>query len=342
MIPLPEWSWFLGFWFGTVIGSFLNVVIYRVPRGLSLSKPANSFCPKCKHPLKTADLVPLVSYLVLGRKCRYCHEPVSARYFAVEFLTGVVWAGIWWQYLLVQQEPAKMLAYAAAASCLIAIIFIDWELYIIPDQINAVLWLIGMLYSGWLIYQNSPGAWTWGMPSGVAGWIVGVGLIWGIAFLGLVAFRKDAMGHGDIKMARGIGAVLFPALTVMSVGLAVVVGAVLGVVQILLRGKPTEPEGNESEEEGEEMPPETIGSLVRCGLGYLLLIDVIGLLFPKVYKAWFGEDPYAIEEDLETFEVERTMIPFGPYLALGAIIAAVFHGPIFEWFEAYQQWAGMR
>jgi len=334
----PEWTWVLGLAFGAAIGSFLNVVIYRMPRGLSLYNPPNSFCPKCQHRLLMSDMIPLLTWLFRRGKCKYCGAPVSSRYFWVELLNGSIWAGIWWQYLIAEANPAKAICFALAASTLVAIIFIDWELYIIPDQINAFLLFVGLAFNGWLYYVKSPAATINGWPSSVVGALVGVGVLWGIAFLGRLLFRKDAMGHGDIKMARGIGAVLFPITAVMSFGLAVALGAVLGVAQVLLRKG--EGAAQESEPEGDSAyVPESIGSLLKCGVGYILCIDVIGLFIPKLYRAWFEEDPFEPIEDLEDFEAGHTMIPFGPYLALGAIVAAVFETQLLRAFHSYWQWA---
>jgi len=338
----PQWTWIVGLLIGAAIGSFLNVVIYRMPRGISLSNPKNSFCPSCKHQLTVLDLFPLFSWLFLRGRCRHCKAKVSSRYFFVELITGSIWAGIWYEYLIAGSDPARAFAFALAAAALVAIIFIDWELYIIPDQVNAWLLVIGLAYNGWLIYQKAPEAWTWGMPSAVAGALVGIAILWGIAFLGRLIFRKDAMGHGDIKMARGIGAVLFPATAVASFGIAVALGAVLGVAQVLLRGRGgTEDEtANDANKEEEEMPPESISSLLKSGLGYVLCFDIIGLFIPSFYKVWYGEDPYEpISEEADDFEVERTMIPFGPYLALGAIVATVFQTRLMDWVQAYWRWA---
>lgn len=339
----PDWTVIVGFYLGAIIGSFLNVVIYRLPRRIPLGKPAKSFCPACEHPLGVPDLFPLFSWLLLRGKCRYCKAKVSSRYFWVEILNGLVWGGLWWQHFVAGADPARAIAYALAGSALVAIIFIDWELLIIPDEINAFLLFVGLGYNGWLYYKASEAATTWGMPSSLAGWIVGTGVLWGIAFLGRVVFRKDAMGHGDIKMARGIGAVLFPLVALESFALAVVFGAVFGVAQVIWMNRvdrtesSTEPVGIDSEEEFE--PPETIGSLLKCGLGYLLCIDVIGLFVPRLYELWFGVPAFATaEEEYENFEVERTMIPFGPYLALGAICAAVFAQQIGAGVDRYLDW----
>lgn len=343
------WSSFAGLLIGAAIGSFLNVVIYRLPRGISLNNPKNSFCPNCRHQLTVLDLFPLFSYLFLRGRCRHCKVKVPIRYFIVELICGSIWAGIWYQYLVATWDPARGIAYAFAASALVAIIFIDWELYIIPDQVNASLLVIGLGFNGWLFYQNSPHAWTWGMPSAIAGALAGIAALWGVAFVGRLVFRKDAMGHGDIKMARGIGAVLFPATALVSFGLAVFMGAIFGVAQVLMRPKDDVNEVTTSHgEEGdavlqdadeEELPPESISSLLKSGIGYVLCFDIIGLFIPSFYKTWYGEDPFEPISEATGFEVERTMIPFGPYLAFGAIIATVFQNRLLEWVQAYWQWA---
>lgn len=333
----PEWTWLVGLLIGATIGSFLNVVIYRTPRNLSLSNPKFSFCPACKHRLTGPDLFPLFSWLFLRGKCRHCKASVPSRYFFVEVATGLVFAGVWRQYLILGHDPARALAYAAGAATLVAIIFIDWEFFIIPDSVNAFLAIVGVAYNAYLYFAGRPEATTWGIPSALAGWIVGVAVLWGIAFLGRIAFRKDAMGHGDIKMARGIGAVLFPAAAVLSFGLAIVLGAVLGVAQILLRKAPQSEEGVDDADE--EIAPETVASLVKSGVGYMLGFDILGQFAPKFYESWFGESPTVDFEELESWQADQTMIPFGPYLALGAIIAAVYAGPLLKGVDAYLDWA---
>lgn len=352
----PTWTWLIGAWIGAFFGSFLNVVIYRIPRGLSLSDPKNSFCPKCKHRLMVPDLVPMLSWVFLGGKCRHCGAKVSSRYFFVELLTFAIWGALWYRFLVQGSDIATFLAYAAAGSALVAIIFIDLELYIIPDQINGFLWLVGILLNVWLFIAGRPEAMTWGMPSALAGWLTGVGAIWGIALFGRVLFGKDAMGHGDIKMARGVGAVVFPAAALMSFGVAVFFGAVFGIVQILARGGERRVGGvpsdvlNSKESAGEadgessaseieaDWEPEPIPVLLKCGLGYLLCVDIAGIYVPRLYERWFGEPQFVPLEEEEAFEVERTMIPFGPYLALGAIAVLIFQKELLGLVDAYLNW----
>lgn len=338
----PEWTVVVGLMIGAAIGSFLNVVIYRMPLGKSLSNPPHSFCPACGHRLGVPDLVPLFSWLALRGRCRHCRNRIPARYFFVELITGGLWAAFWWQFLIAGWDPVRAVVLMLFSACLIAATYIDLRWFIIPDEINALMLGIGAAYNVVLYVQGSPQATTWGMPSALAGALLGVGVLWAVTFLGRLLFGKDAMGHGDIKMARGIGAILFPMAAAMSFAVAVTVGAVLGAVQILVRRRPEperEPTG-ENEDQTEEYEPESLGSILRCGLGYVLSIDVIGLALPKLYQKWFGEDPYAVESvEEQDVEVESTVIPFGPYLALGAIVVALFEGPLGRLASSYWQWA---
>jgi leader peptidase (prepilin peptidase)/N-methyltransferase len=335
----PEWTVLIGAYIGAAIGSFLNVVIYRLPRGLSLNEPRFSFCPACRHRLTALDLAPLVSWLALRGKCRHCGAPIAPRYFIVELCTALTWGTVWWQYLIVGWDPVRAVCLAVFAAILIAALFIDLAYYIIPDQLNALLLLLGFAYNAVLISMGSPAAYTNGWPSSVLGALVGFAVFWFIAFVGRLAFGRDAMGHGDIKMARGIGAVLFPATALLGFAVAVVCGAVLGLLQVAFRGRGAHNEVGDDQALGEEEPPESVASLLQSGLGYLLCLDVIGLVFPKVYEAWFRENPYAVEDVDEEAPVGPTMIPFGPYLAIGAIVAALFERPLLALAQRYWQWA---
>jgi len=340
----PEWTWVVGFYIGATIGSFLNVVIYRLPRGLKLSQPTYSFCPKCENRLTFADLLPLLSWLFLRGKCRHCKAGIPSRYFWVELITASFFALIWWQQLVAGQDWIRAVGFSMFAAALVAAIFTDLAHYIIPDQVNAWMLGVGLAMNACWIGYGLPDAWIavyksggsqWALPSSVAGALAGIAVLWGIAFFGRLFFRKDAMGHGDIKMARGIGAVLLPSLAFISFGLAVALGAIFGVVILLLRRGSSEPTPSQDEGSEPELPPESLTSLLWCGLGYVLCIDVIGLFFPKVYEWWFGENPYSVEEIEEDPVVELTMIPFGPYLAAGALGAVLFGPQLMGLVQAY-------
>lgn len=329
----PEWTWVVGFWIGAAVGSFLNVVVYRLPRGLSIGNPKHSFCTVCKKRLTWGEMIPLLSWVFQKGKCACGESKIPPRYFIVELVNGVVWSGIWYAEFIQRHyndiDVARAVGYFLFASCLVAAIFTDIAHYIIPDEINAAMFVIGVGVNIVQIGMGNKGAMINGIPASLVGALTGIAVLWGIAFFGRIAFQKDAMGHGDIKMARGIGAVLLPTLSLASFGLAVALGALFGVVIILLRSKleKNKPEP-ETEEQEEEYVPESIGSLLWCGLGYVLCIDIIGLFLPKFYEWWFKENPYAYEEIEEEPEVSLTTIPFGPYLAAGALAAMIFQAPL--------------
>jgi leader peptidase (prepilin peptidase) / N-methyltransferase len=325
-LQFPEWTWVIGLFIGAAIGSFLNVCIYRLPRGLSISNPPNSFCPSCKHRLGVLDLFPLLSWLFLGGKCRHCKEKIHPRYFIVELINGGFWAVLWWQYFVAGWDPAAFFAYAFFGSALLVAIATDLEHYIIPDEINFFLLVVGFGYHG---FKGDIMTAVWGA-------LVGWGLLWGIAFLGRLAFGKDAMGHGDIKMMRGIGALLGPLQVVITLFIAVILGVVGGIVQIAMKKAPAAAgEGQEPEYD----PPERIGDLTKAGLGYLLCVDGVALFAPKVGTAWFGEDQMA-QEELDDWTPQPTAIPFGPYLAIGAVITAIFAAPLTKLVNDYFNPAG--
>lgn len=341
---LPAASVIFGFLFGATFGSFLNVVIYRLPRGMSLAQPP-SHCPKCDHRLGAPDLFPLLSFLIAGAKCRYCKAPIGWRYFIVELLMGIIWAALWWQLLVADNDIGRFIALAAFATALVAALFIDLEHFIIPDSINALILLIGVLYNVWLYIQAgqvAPGWFELGglrMPAALAGWIVGTLVMWVIAFGGRVFLGRDAMGHGDIKLARGMGAVLFPVAALISFGLSIVIGLAFGIISIVAARRSDRSEKSDEPDASDE-EPELIGSLAKAGLGYLLLVDVFALFWPKLEEKWFGP-AYSAEqvEGEDDWVPGPTHIPFGPALGVAAILVALFESTFRGWFQAYWDFA---
>ena len=359
VIPaLPDWTVILGFFLGTVAGSFLNMVIYRLPRGISFWNPSHSICPICKHKLDWIDLMPLFSWLSTRGKCRYCAARIPVRYFLVELLCGALFVGIWWQYLCAADKPLQAVAYLAVAACLVAVIFIDAELFIIPDELNALILILGLAY----------GVASKDITTSLLGALTGWGLLWGITLLGRLAFGKDAMGHGDIKLMRGLGALLGPAMTAVSLVMAVFVGLIVGVALIVAqRGKaaPAEviPEadtatmpspvtigdtptvaltteqspGSSSDLTAEptEIPPESIGSIFKFGVWYLLCLDVVGVFVPGIYKLIGEQIPDAASEEIDDWKPTVTTIPFGPYLAAGCLVCMIFSGAVQHGIDGY-------
>ena len=222
---------------GCVVGSFLNVCIYRLPRDRSVVAPP-SHCPQCGARLRAVDLVPLLSFLALGRKCRFCGGPIGWRYFAVELVTGLVFVAAWFA----SGQGIQALPYWVFASAIIAVVFTDLDHMIIPDALVIAALAAGVLgetisvVSGQspLLSVPVPGT-RLALPTVVAGGVVGLVVFVGVRAFSLLLFRREGMGLGDVKLAGAIGAMLGPGLALLSFGLAVVAGAVLGLLLIALR-----------------------------------------------------------------------------------------------------------
>jgi leader peptidase (prepilin peptidase) / N-methyltransferase len=231
--------------FGLVIGSFLNVVILRLPHGLSISRP-RSHCPQCKQLVAWYDNVPVLSYFILRGRCRRCGKTISARYPAIEALTGVV------SMLLVLKfgisvEWGIFLAFSAA---LIALAFIDLDHRILPDPITLNgIWL-GLAVNLYLA-QPSPliarlfrmagfdnaNPRVLALTGSVLGAIVGGGLLWGVAEAYLRLRGIEGMGLGDVKMMAMVGAFLGAPLALLTIMMGSLLGAVIGVLFIQFSGK---------------------------------------------------------------------------------------------------------
>jgi len=177
---------------GLAAGSFMNVVIYRVPRNLSLVLPG-SFCPLCRHPLVVRDNIPLLSFLLLCGRCRYCGGRISLRYPLVEILTGIVFLLNFSTWGLHAESITRTLFFMFVT----AMAFIDGQFYIIPDRLSLGGLLVGIGVS------FLPGAIS---PADcLMGALFGGGLLLMVAWIGGYVFKKEAMGMGDVKMMAMIG-----------------------------------------------------------------------------------------------------------------------------------------
>jgi len=215
------------FIFGLIVGSFLNVVIYRLPRGLS-AVWGRSFCPKCKHQIAWYDNIPLLSFTVLRGRCRHCNSPISVRYPIVELLTAVITVTILnFKFLILNQililnfkNIVEILLSLIFAWALIVVFFIDLEHQIIPDEV--LFPLIGL----WGIYQIFLSGFSALIPA--AGAALFLFLIWAVT-------RGKGMGLGDVKLAFLMGLVLgFPNI-LTAFYLAFLTGALIGVILVLNR-----------------------------------------------------------------------------------------------------------
>jgi len=238
-----------------LVGSFLNVCIFRLPRGESIVWPG-SHCPACGTPIRSYDNIPVLSYLYLGGRCRACHDEIPLRYPLVEAASAIGYVGILWFFG--PGWPAVL--YGILFSALLVVVGTDLSHQIIPDAITLPGVVVGLLGAVTVL----PVGWV----NALLGIIIGGGILWVLAWISPYLFGKEGMGGGDIKLLAMIGAFLGwkPALLTIMIG-------------------------------------SLTGSLIGLSLISFHLIK---------------RDEY---------------IPFGPFLAFGALVAMFFAQPILDWYQ---------
>jgi leader peptidase (prepilin peptidase)/N-methyltransferase len=207
----------VAFIFGSIIGSFLNVVIYRLPRKGSILKPVFSVCPRCGTQIKWYDNIPIISFFLLKGKCRYCKSPISKRYPLVETLTGLasvlslLKAGLSIDYIFI----------FLFLSILIAITFIDIDFKIIPDELNLIGFLSGLFYSYFRV--------DFSVVDALLGAVVGAGILWSIAFIYEKSRGIEGLGFGDVKMMVFLGTYLGWFGSLFTIFFASLIGSIVGL-----------------------------------------------------------------------------------------------------------------
>ena len=226
------------FVFGLIIGSFLNVCIYRTPRNESLIFPG-SHCVLCQKPIEWYDNIPLLSYVLLRGRCRSCKASISSRYFFVELISAVCFLILFANF----QFSYIFWIYSLLAFILIVVTFIDLEFQIIPDRISLVGIFIGIILS--VVFPGLMGAitWKWALLNSIIGALAGGGLIYLTGVLGQLAFKKESMGGGDVKLMAMIGAFLGWKLAVLIFFLAPFFGAPIGIYVKLVKKEDIIPYG---------------------------------------------------------------------------------------------------
>jgi leader peptidase (prepilin peptidase) / N-methyltransferase len=234
--------------FGLVIGSFLNVCILRLPQGMSVSFP-RSHCPNCKKQIAFYDNVPVLSYLVLSGRCRFCKKSIALRYPAIEAVSGLISVLLYLKFGL----NIEWAVYFAFCCALLVLAFIDIDHRILPDPITLNGTWMAVIAS---VFLARPNAFvlrilSWlGLevvnPRGVAfvssilGMAVGGGLLW---LVGEAYFRfrgVEGMGFGDVKMMAMVGAFLGAPLTIFTIMIGSLLGSVIGLLMIRFGGKTRE------------------------------------------------------------------------------------------------------
>jgi leader peptidase (prepilin peptidase)/N-methyltransferase len=208
------------FLLGLSIGSFANVCIYRIPRKMSLVRPRSS-CPKCNTPIKPWHNIPVLSFIFLGGKCKYCGEKISRRYPIIELISGILY--LWAFYHLFYRGHNLYLFIAALylSAAFLIIFFIDLDHRIIPDSISLSGIVIGFAMS---FLPGMPLSWL----QALIGILVGGGVFLTVAEIGDRIFKKESMGGGDIKLAAMMGAFVGWKGILLVMGIGSFLGAVVG------------------------------------------------------------------------------------------------------------------
>ena len=248
-------AWAAGF--GLIIGSFLNVVIHRLPREESLVTP-RSRCPACQTPIRPWDNIPVVSFLLLRGRCRACGHPISWRYPLVEALTGTLFVVTVLRFGL-SAHTGTLLVFVCA---LVAIAFIDLDHQIIPNAITLPGIPLGLAFG--LALGDPP------LFERILGALAGAGFLYLVLLYGSIAYGQDAMGEGDLNLIAMVGAFLGWKGVVVTILVGCLTGSVIGLALIGFR---------------------------RLG--------------------------------------RREHMPFGPFLALGALVALFFGEALVDWYLGY-------
>jgi leader peptidase (prepilin peptidase)/N-methyltransferase len=233
------------FAFGLAFGSFLNVCIYRLPRDLSVVLP-NSACPACQQPIRFYDNIPVLSWLLLGGRCRHCKARITPRYLVVELLTGALFLACYAHFGL----TLATLKYCTLGFLLLGLIFTDAETHLLPDKMTLPGLALGLLFSllvpvNDLASQLLPGLIALPVSSDVSahllslvdallGTVVGASFVYGAGAIYLRARGVEGMGFGDVKLMAMIGAFLGLKLTIFTLFTASIAGSIVGISTVFV------------------------------------------------------------------------------------------------------------
>ena len=331
---------------GTLIGSFLNVCIYRLPRGESVAHPP-SHCPRCNTRLQPLDLVPLWSQLLLHARCRYCKAPISWRYFGIEFLTGVLFvlAGIWAGPLGFDAENnlwfgdwGKLLQGLVFMATLVVVFWVDYDTRLIPLEAVFLLGFTGIARDFWLNIHNSSGG-TWGglwpghtplpapLPSSLWAMVVVSAILWTLREGFSRLYGREALGFGDVILVGAIAANLTWNATLWTFAFtSVVFGASIGVlIQI--------PRAIRSHRWAKNRARKYLQrTLMPLDSENAIIEESTNREFWRARAEYWNRMAAGLSR-----RAFRRAMPFGPMLAIGAVIALLYGAQINA---AYSHWVG--
>jgi len=222
--------------FGGVIGSFLNVCVYRIPRNESIINPG-SHCPKCNNPIAWYDNIPVISWLALGAQCRHCKEPISWQYPLVESITATLFLLVYWRFGLVVATPVYMLLAAA----LVLVTFVDLTDWTIPDQVTIPGIVIGLGCSLIAMFFPNSGLRIEHIHSDIAvidsvlGIVAGGASLYLLDKLTVLLLQKRGMGLGDVKLLAMLGAFTGWKGVILILIISSFVGSLVGIAVVAIQ-----------------------------------------------------------------------------------------------------------
>jgi len=222
------------FGLGACIASFLNVVIWRVPRGESIVSPP-SHCPKCGASIRWWQNIPILSWLALGGKCANCRAAISPRYILIELLGGVLFLAAFLHMLKFGLPLHFLVVYWIWIALMIVGSFSDFDHQLLPDFVTVggmALGLVANAYDSFFFWGKI--YWENYLLYCVGGLALGFGLLWLIRFLGTKAFKREAMGMGDVFLMGAVGALFGPVAVLFTLMTSAVAGSIVGIGMILL------------------------------------------------------------------------------------------------------------
>ncbi len=212
---------------GSMVGSFFNVVIYRMPRGESIVTPP-SRCPVCQHRIKPWENIPLFSWLLLRGKCSGCQTKIGMQYPLIEALTGLTAALLTWDIIVHPNPIGTNIVYLYFALCLIPIVIIDFRHYLIPDALT----LTGIPIALAASFLPNSRLLPW---ESLFGFLISGFFLWGIGALASWLLKKEAMGFGDVKLLALAGACFGWQSALIGLGIASILGTLFGLPMLWLK-----------------------------------------------------------------------------------------------------------
>ncbi len=209
---------------GTIIGSFLNVCIYRIPQKQSIVFPSSS-CPHCKHALGVFDLFPILSHILLQGKCRYCSAKISIQYPIIELINGLLYGMLFITF----GASIEMFFYSLLCSLLLVVFMIDLKTQLIPNTLTLFGLIVGILFrvtQAVLLASNIP------LMEGSLGFLAGA-----VPLFIIIVLSRGGMGAGDLKLMAVVGLFLGSSLTLLTLFYASITGGVVALFLLILKKK---------------------------------------------------------------------------------------------------------